>query len=247
VGRAAAVLGGRRLAAFAALGVVVWSYYTWLGRLPSLPFWWDVALLVFPIVPGVLALVLLLLPLWRANGWALLGAAALLALTALLCQQAGYRIAANFGKLFAPTLVGWWFLRYFERLSWVVLVACLVPLVDAYSVWRGPTHQIITKKEHIFTAFSFAFPVPHQGTARLGLPDLLFFALFLAAADRFRLRVWQTFTLTALSFGATVVIANAFTLQGLPALPLLSAGFFVANGDLLWRRRRGADSAVRQE
>ncbi|MFN2627965.1 MAG: hypothetical protein ABR569_04925 [Gaiellaceae bacterium] len=247
MGRATSLLGGRRLAAFAALGVVIWSYYIWRVSLPNLPFWWDVALLVFPIIPGVLALPLLLMPLWRTNGWALLGAAALLALTALLCQQADYRIAANFAKLFAPALVGWWFLRYFESLSWVVLVACLVPIVDAYSVWRGPTHQIVTKKEHIFTAFSFAFPVPHQGTARLGLPDLLFFALFLAAADRFQLRVWQTFALTALSFGATVVLADAFALQGLPALPLLSVGFLGANCDLLWRRRRGANSAARQE
>jgi hypothetical protein len=40
------------------------------------------------------------------------------------------------------------------------------------------------------------------------------------------------------SFGATIALAvwlNVGGLHGLPALPLLSLAFLVANGDLLWR------------
>jgi hypothetical protein len=39
-------------------------------------------------------------------------------------------------------------------------------------------------------------------------------------------------------YSLTLVIANATNVGGLPALPFLSAGFLLANGDLLWRRLR---------
>jgi hypothetical protein len=240
VGRASSLLRSPRAAGFVALLAVDVAYYQWCSSLPNLPFWWDVALLVFPIVPAVLALVYLVLPLRRMEGWWLLGGAVVLALLAFAFDRAGWGIPSNFAKLFAPVLFGWWFLQYFEALSWVVLVACIVPFVDAYSVWRGPTHHIVTHRENVFTSLSIAFPVPSTGAARLGIPDVLFFAVFLGAADRWGLRVRTTFVLTALSFGATVVIANGAGVDGLPALPLLSVGFLLANADLLWRRRAWA-------
>jgi len=240
VGRASALLDARRAAAFVALFAVVAAYDIWRRSLPNVPFWWDVALLAFPIIPAALALVYLLLPLRRLEGWWLLGAAVALALLAFAFERAGWGIPANFAKLFAPVFFGWWFLQYFESLSWVVLVACIVPFVDAYSVWRGPTHHIVTHRQQVFTSLSIAFPVPSGGAARLGLPDVLFFAVFLGAAERWGLRVRTTFVLTALSFGATVAIANGAGVDGLPALPLLSVAFLVANGDLLWRRRAWA-------
>jgi hypothetical protein len=226
------------------LGAAVGAYYVWRRNLPDIPFWWDIALLVFPIIPAVLGLIWIFLPLWPSSSVFLLGGAAVLGLVAAGCDHQGWYLAGNFAKLFAPALVGWWFLRFFEAVSWVVIVACVIPFVDAYSVWRGPTHHIVTHRESVFTSLSFAFPVPAAGAARLGLPDILFFALFLAAADRFVLRGPLTFALCTLSFGATVVIANAFDLGGLPALPLLSIGFLVANGDLLWRRRAASQRAA---
>jgi len=58
-----------------------------------------------------------------------------------------------------------------------------LPFVDSYSVWRGPTNTIVNKHVEVFDALSFTFPVPgFDGGAKLGLPDLLFFALFLGAA-----------------------------------------------------------------
>src|SRR5205823_170851 len=94
VGRAPAVLEAQRprVAAFAALGAAVVAYYVWRKSFPDLSFGWDVALLVFPIIPGVLALVLLALPLWRANEWVLLGAAVALALIAFGCERADWQI-----------------------------------------------------------------------------------------------------------------------------------------------------------
>ena len=78
----------------------------------------------------------------------------------------------------------------FERCRGSSLVASIIPWVDAYSVWRGPTKTIVEHHEHVFSVLSFAFPVPGEhAAANLGVPDLLFFALFLGAAARFGLRV----------------------------------------------------------
>jgi hypothetical protein len=70
----------------------------------------------------------------------------------------------------------------------------------------------------------------------------LFFALFLAASARFALRPGLTWLLMSLSFGATLALAVWRDIGGLPALPLLAAGFLLPNGDLIWARlRRHAD------
>ncbi len=66
------------------------------------------------------------------------------------------------------------------------------------------------------------------------MPDLLFFAVFLGAAARFRLRTLATWMCMTLSFGATMALAVYFDVRGLPALPLLSLGFLLPNADLLW-------------
>ena len=79
--------------------------------------------------------------------------------------------------------------------------------------------------------------------AQLGLPDVLFFSLFLGAADRFGLRIGLTWVLMALSFGATLALAVGFDISGLPALPLLSVAFVLANADHLWRYYRDWRSA----
>jgi hypothetical protein len=39
-------------------------------------------------------------------------------------------------------------------------------------------------------------------------------------------------------YSLTLVIANVANVNGLPALPFLSFGFVLANGDVLWRRLR---------
>src|SRR5205823_9763209 len=133
---------------------------------------------------------------------------------------------------------GWAFLRLCERLSWVVLVAFVIPLVDIISVYKGPTHTITQHHFHVYLDVAIAFLVPGGGAAYLGPPDVLFYALFLAAAARFDLRVGWTWIGTTFMYGVTVVLANVVHVGGLPALPFLSFGFLVANGDLLWQKLR---------
>jgi hypothetical protein len=177
------------------------------------------------------------LPLRGALGLLPVGLAAIVLVVAL--QKAGVPIAANFVKLGATTALAFWFLGWFESVSWVALVALIVPWVDAYSVWKGPTHHIVKHQQHLFTTLSFAFPVPGEhGSANLGVPDLLFFALFLAAAARWHLRVAWTWLALVVSFGVTMTLAVWLGLAGLPALPGLSLGFLLPNADLVWRRVR---------
>jgi hypothetical protein len=146
------------------------------------------------------------------------------------------------------TLIAFWFLTFFERLSWVAMIAVLIPFIDAFSVWRGPTHHIVTQKREIFTTLSFAFPIPGEAaSANLGLPDLLFFALFLAAAVRWRLRVVWTWIAMIVGLGATIALATSWDVDGLPALPGIAIGFLVANADLIWRDLRSPRAEAPRE
>ena len=347
MGRAAAVLTPRVSAGLALLGMLL-AYYLWFRLLPNLPTNADVLFVAFVLIPAVFALVWVALPLRRANG--LLWIALALAGVAVGASFADFEVLANFAKLGAATTVAFWFLGFFETALWVALVALLIPIVDSYSVWRGPTRHIITERPEVFNAFSFSFPLmgerqvflawrePLAGTmtfdvyrypggkrndepvrddndngrigflegtldarkdyryrivardggrsasivarsedandgersgpptsdrqaptdvrvdsvdssAKLGLPDLLFFALFLAAADRFRLRRGATWIAMAASFGLTLSGTYFLEVDGLPALPLLAVGFLVANADLLWRmwrEQRGDGRATRE-
>ncbi len=224
-----------RAAAFAVIAAALAAYYASSPSWWSASTWWDVAFLAFGLIPAVFGLVYLTLPLWRGRGLLAVGAA--LVVLAVVLQLAGLDAAAGFAKLAAVTLLAFWFLGYFESASWVVVVALIIPFVDAYSVWKGPTHHIVEHQHHLFTTLSFAFPIPGEhGSANLGLPDLLFFGVFLAATARFGLRQKLTWLCMTLSFGATMALAVAFDLSGLPALPLLSLAFLGPNADLLWRR-----------
>jgi hypothetical protein len=237
VGRAASLLRRDwRALAFVALAAVLTAYYYAVDSIPALPTWWDVTLLDLGLIPAVFLLVWLVLPLARARG--LLPLAVALGVVAVLSELGDLKVLGNFAKLAAVTFFAFWFLNLFEELLLLVIVALIIPWVDAYSVFRGPTGQIVEKHPHVFTHLSFAFPLPGHQTARLGLPDLLFFALFLAAAQRYRLRTGWTWLAMVAFLGVTVALAEWTDLAGLPALPALSLGFLLPNADLMWARLR---------
>jgi hypothetical protein len=230
VGPAAAVL-----AVVAALSV----YYAISESLADLPTWGDVAFVAFLLIPAFFVLTLLALPLSRVESRLLGGAVlALVVLTAML-EIADLDVAANFVKFAAVTAAGWWFLSFFEAISWVLLVALLIIPVDIFSVFRGPTKVIVEQQPQVFDLLSIAFPLPGEAnSAQLGLPDVLFFALFLGATLVFGLRTVPTWIAMTLSFGLTLTLAVAAEIGGLPALPLLSAAFVLVNADLIWKRRQ---------
>lgn len=316
------------------------AYYALFRRGPNLPTSADLLFVAFGLIPAVFALVWLALPLVRWRG--LLGAGIAFAVLAVVAGRADLEVVANFAKLAAATAIAFWFLGFFENALWVALVALLIPIVDSYSVWRGPTRHIISERPEVFSALSFSFPLSGErqaflswreplagpttydvlrepggrrndepirdendneqlgfleaeldarddyryrvvarypvtnvtspavptywrdtnegsslqitttdrraprdvrvesvdSAAKLGLPDLLFFALFLAAADRFGLRRAATWLAMTVSFGVTLAGTYFLDVDGLPALPLLALAFLLANADLLWRRFR---------
>jgi len=228
-----------RIEAFVVLGAAVGTWFVVAPHLHPLATSEAVAVVAGGVFPATLGLVLLALPLARRPRESLV-AAVLLALVALACTIAGVGLAADFAKLWAAVFAGWAFLHLFEELSWVVLISVIIPAVDAISVWRGPTHQIVSnpKHFHIYTDVAVAFPAPGGGAADLGPPDILFYALFLAAAVRFGLRPFWTWVGMTGMYSFTIVLTYVTSVGGLPALPFLSFGFLAANADLLWRRLR---------
>jgi hypothetical protein len=225
VGRAAAVL-------VLAAGLGAW--YEVAPHLHPLSLWPSVAVVSLVLMPATFAMALLALPLWHSSRLLPVAAAAVVVAVALSFLHTP--VPANFAKFAAMTTIGWAFLSFFEALSWVVGVALIIPWVDAYSVWRGPTKAITTHHASVFTALSIAFVVPGGSAARLGLPDVMFFAVFLAASARFALRPFASWLGMAAALGLTIVLTSVWAVNGLPALPGISLGFLLPNADLIWRR-----------
>ena len=164
---------------------------------------------------------------------------------AVLLDLAGLESLFNATKVLVFALFGFWFLELLEALWWVVLVAAIVPLVDILSVYRGPTKVVVEEEPGLFERIAIAFALPGEdAAARLGPPDVIFFALFLAAATRFGLRRGATWVGMTAAISATLVLTYAFELDGLPALPAVSLGFLVPNADLLWARWRERPGAT---
>lgn len=244
VGGATALLDRRRAVALGAVITVLIAWDAGAGALPNAGERIDVGFVALVLVPVTFLVPLLALPL--ANQRGILAIAAALGVLALLLDLAGMEAAFNVAKLLAVTLAGFWFLQLFEALSWVVLVAAVIPWVDALSVWRGPTEYVVSEQPSLFDRVSYAFRVPGEdGSANIGPPDILFLALFLAAADRFKLRVAWTWIGMVGLLALTLILTSVFDLAGLPALPAISLGFLLPNADLLWKawRDRGLELA----
>jgi hypothetical protein len=229
--------GGRvRIAAFVVLAAAVVTWDAVAPHLDGVGLWPAVAIIAAAVLPATLGLILLALPLWSRPR--LVVAGVVLAITAVGTWEAGSHLTSNFAKLGSYTCLGWAFLTLFEELGWVVIVAAIIPFVDAISVAAGPTKNIVHHHVEVYSAVAVAFLAPGGGAADLGPPDILFFALFLATAVRWRLRPHWTWLAMTGMYSLTLVLANATNASGLPALPFLSVGFLLANADLLWRRLR---------
>jgi hypothetical protein len=254
VGRATPVLSAPRfgrgasnsllLAAPLLAGLAAWDAFA--GDLPAVSDRWDVAIVALVLFPATFLVVWLLLPVSTARG--LLPVALATGVLAALLDLAGLEAGFNVTKVVAFTLFGFWFVQMLEALSWVVLVAAAIPLADIASVYRGPTKVVVEEEPGVFERIAVSFSLPGEdAAARLGPPDVIFFALFLAAAARFGLRTGATWVAMTAALSVTLVATYAFDLGGLPALPALSLGFLLPNADLIWRalREREATAAGR--
>jgi hypothetical protein len=223
------------------LGLLV-AWDAGAGVLPDVGHWPDVGVVSLVLMPATLLVAWLALP--AANARGVIAIAAALGALAVLLELAGMSALFNVAKLLALTLAGYWFLQLFEALSWVVVVAVVIPWVDAVSVWRGPTEYVVSEQPSLFDRVSIAFRIPgEESSANIGPPDILFFSLFLATAGRFQLRVGATWFGMVGLLALTLITTAIFDISGLPALPAISLGFLLPNADLLWRawRERGLE------
>ena len=242
MGGAASVLSRRRGAALGALLALLVVYGAGARHLPGLPSGLDVAFHALVVFPAYAAAIWLALPLAHGPSRTLFLLALGVGIVALALALLGLDSAANVAKLACYGLAGFWFLTLFEELWWLALVAVLVPWVDIWSVATGPTEYVVEERPGLFERVAVSFPTPGEASiVSIGPPDVIFFSLFLAAADRFRLRVAATWVAMCAFLGGTVVLAWSWDgIAGLPALPAVCLGFLVPNADLLWRDVRRA-------
>ena len=238
------MLTRRRAGALAALLLALVTYGAIAEHLPGLPSGLDVVFHSAVVFPAFAAAIWIALPFARARNRVLLVTAAVAGAAALTLTLLDIDSAANVAKLACYTLVGFWFLTLFEELWWIALVAVLVPWVDIWSVAAGPTQYVVEEQPGLFERLSVAFPNPGEtATVNIGPPDILFFALFLAAADRFALRVaWTWIGMTGFLAATLVLVWTWDGIAGLPALPAVCLGFLIPNADMLWKNVRDARS-----
>ena len=145
--------------------------------------------------------------------------------------------AAGLGKMLAAGALGMLFIPLLERAWHVAVVALLVIAVDTYSVFAGPTKQLLESGDDVVSTFTVPFTAPGvYGAAGIGITDFLFLGLFCGAALHWRLRPRLTIPLCALSFSASIAVAQLLD-RSVPALPLLSLAFVLPN---IGRFRPGA-------
>jgi len=238
VGGATTVLTGRRAATLAAvLGILV-AYSAGAGELPSLPSeHLDVVFYALVALPAFAAAIWLALPLAHGGTPPLVLMAASAGVLAVVLTLLDVESGANVAKLACYALAGFAFLSLFEELWWITLVGVLVPWVDIWSVAAGPTEYVVEERPGLFENVAIAFPSPGESViVNIGPPDILFFALFLAAADRFGLRVRATWIGMVACLAVTLALVWWWDeVAGLPALPAVCLGFLAPNADLLWR------------
>jgi hypothetical protein len=228
-----------RAAALAALlaGLTLWEAFA--GELPAVSDPWDVAVVALLLIPATFGVVWALLPLAPRRG--LVQVALAFGAVAVVLSLAGLGALFNSTKIVTYALLGFAFLIAFEALSWVVLVALIVPWADIVSVAAGPTKVIVEEEPGFFDRVSISFRLPgEEASANLGPPDVIFLALFLATAQRYGLRVGATWAATTVLVSLTLVATYVLDAGGLPALPAVALGFLLPNADLLWRSWRGS-------
>ena len=241
MGGATAVLTGRRAATLAAVLAVLVAYSAGAQQLPELPSeHLDVVFYALVVLPAFAAAIWLSLPLVNGGTVTLVVLAASAGVLAVVLTILDVGSGANVAKLACYALAGFAFLSLFEELWWITLVAVLVPWVDIWSVAAGPTEYVVEERPGLFENVAIAFPSPGETViVNIGPPDILFFALFLAAAARFGLRVSATWIGMVACLAVTLALVWWWDdVAGLPALPAVCVGFVAPNADLLWRDLR---------
>jgi hypothetical protein len=173
---------------------------------------------------------------WNAPLRWLLGAAATLFVLLMVLNVLEVPVASDLAKVGFAAAAGAAFVRAVERPWWLLPIAVCVPVADAWSVFssRGVTHAVIHRAAHRpswITWPTIATPIagfPYRAFGRIGIVDVLFAALFLGVASRWRLGVRRGVVALAAGFLATTVLVFEGAVSAVPALPLLCLAVLLA-------------------
>ncbi len=167
---------------------------------------------------------------------------------AMACNLLDAMIAADIAKAWFGALAGAAFVRVIERPWWLLPICVLVPLADAWSVFssRGVTHAVIERaaeQPRWIQWPTIGTPIiglPYEASGRIGTVDVLFIALFLAGARRWRLGMRRTMVAAWAGMVATNVLVLRVEDLALPALPMLCVAFLAVQAPALVRDLRDA-------
>jgi hypothetical protein len=160
-------------------------------------------------------------------------------------------IASDITKVALGVTLGTALLFPIDRPWWLLPIGICVPLADAWSVYssRGVTHAVV---EHASTNRSFLdFPTiatpllgfDYDFFGRIGIVDILFLTLFVAAGARWGLGVRRLLVALPLAMIATTVLAYESEGAAVPALPILCVAFLACTLPALWRDARAEFAA----
>lgn len=142
----------------------------------------------------------------------------------------------SLAKILFAVCIGLWISMMLTSISQVLLISVLIIVVDFYSVFFGPTKMMVESSSPLIDYLTISLPVfAVEAVSRLGGSDIIFFSLFIGTTLIYGLRRSLTAIAMAASLVATLVVGVTLG-YGVPALPLLSLSFLLANADLLYRR-----------
>jgi hypothetical protein len=149
---------------------------------------------------------------------------------------AGVGAGANVVEAMFAAAIGLLFAQLLRAPPIAIAVPFFVAAIDVWSVFSGPTEELLAGGTPSADPLSFDLPAwGHAGSAgHLGVSDAIFLAMFAAWAFHHELR--RTATLAGLSLGLLASLALGIALdEAIPALPLIAAGYVLPNLDRLVR------------
>lgn len=185
---------------------------------------------------------------WYVPGRLLAVAFVVALVLAVLGIAVDLEVLADVSKAWFGAIAGVAFARIIERPWWLLPIALCVPIADAWSVYSsfGVTHAVLERAQEEPRWIEWptvATPIaglPYESFGRLGIVDVLFAALFLGSAVRWRLGTYRLAVALVVGLLATSVVVLEVEDVAIPALPLICLGFLAACVPALVRDVRAA-------
>ena len=145
----------------------------------------------------------------------------------------GLTAIANLGVLASAIALGWLVARGLKKPSYLLTAAVVGALTDIYSVYFGPSKQVLDSA--VFPYVGFQWGVFGQGVIPcVGAGDFIFLCLFFIGIRRFKLDDRKTFWAMNAAF-ALGFLSLVLSPKGIPALPFMSGLLLLVHGRELWK------------